>query len=191
MMDDIPLFVWVCIGVVWIFVYSRCLVCLENRRNLVVLPDPLFRWLPKIPVDPSVVLFILLYISGILGIYRILLSGEYVSAIQCHILISMCRAICMFLTPLRYAEGAVSLRDPVIEMFTDSKPLMNDLFFSGHASTLTMFALWENGTWYWFQWMSMIVTSFILVLARVHYTVDVFAGVAASCLVYHHVRSCS
>lgn len=91
--------------------------------------------------------------------------------------------LCIF--PLEPPIGIIPLRDPIIERIAYGNiPFLKDLFFSGHVATMSILAMIEeNGKLKIVKWIITIVIGLLLMQQRVHYTVDVVAGIMVSVLI--------
>lgn len=87
------------------------------------------------------------------------------------------RTVMMALCPLRAPLEIRQLHDPVWDRLSQGRAgtFANDLFFSGHVSTLVLLGLTsKHGAW-WF-WANALLTVWCMLLGRVHYTVDMLVA---------------
>jgi hypothetical protein len=139
------------------------------------------------PGDYSWLIFLLIYFS-----LALVLQGAFkqpytiLFALKCYLAITLFRMITMFLFTLEPPMGIVILKDPLIDkMAYGGTVFTKDLFFSGHIATLTMLVWVERRRWA--KWSIAACTggvALLLMMQRVHYTIDIlFAPLAASLVV--------
>jgi len=87
----------------------------------------------------------------------------------------------LLLVPLAVPEGAIPLADPLVKLFTGGVHYhSNDLFFSGHtAFCFVNFFLVPRGWRRWVIIAASLAVGTMLVVQRVHYTVDILGAYAA------------
>lgn len=131
------------------------------------------------PQDHSWIIFGLIYLSLV-----IILQGigskplSILIGIKCYLVITLLRMITMYLFTFEPPAGMISLHDPIIDVVAYGGAVFNkDLFFSGHVATLTLFILLEERPLLKkiLVFNSLAVAGLIL-LQRVHYTIDVLAA---------------
>jgi len=139
------------------------------------------------PRDSSWLIFGLIYLSLAItlhGIYkkpRMILLG-----LKCYLILALIRMISMYVLTLEAPEGIIPLHDPLVDVIAYGGSTFNkDLFFSGHVATLTLFVLLEERP----AFKKILLTSTILVaglilLQRVHYTLDVLAAPIITYLIF-------
>lgn len=143
---------------------------LETRSNLVELDDPIYKYFPVI-MDTSYPVTIMLWISFSWFIWNIM-DINYRVACWSWIFLCFGRAIGIWLHPFKGHHDMVPLYDPIIDRFLDvGKPLRNDLFISGHCSTLTLLGLLlPNYSLMYYTFC--VFTSILMMISRVHYSAD-------------------
>lgn len=96
----------------------------------------------------------------------------------------------MYTLTLEAPEGIIPLHDPLVDVIAYGGNVFNkDLFFSGHVATLTLFVLLEERPVLKKILLvnTMLVAGMIL-LQRVHYTMDVLAGPFMTYLIFRAVK---
>lgn len=139
-----------------------------------VIYDPIIPHLQ--PIDFSLPIFILEYICVILIVFHVADKPQnFVRAIWCVAAIFWLRSFTITLIPLSPPEGMILLKDPFVQFFFGEETVViNDLFFSGHVSLLTLFFLASESKWLKvFLGMAIFAVGLMLIWQRVHYTTDV------------------
>ena len=159
-----------------LFSIYNALQYVETRKG-VVLNDPFLNLIKA--YDVSKPLFILTYLSSIIGIIYVIRKPKLtiITAIT-YILMLWLRMTCMYLTPLEPPYNIVPLRDFLLEStFYSGNVNLKDLFFSGHTATAFMFFLVvKNKILKWiFLFFSVSIASLVLI-QHAHYTIDVFVA---------------
>ena len=154
----------------------------ESRPG-VVLNDPILRLFT--PVDVNWLTFGLIYLSLVCGI--VFLTGHpraMLIAFQSYVLMVVVRIAAMYLMPLAPPPTPFPLLDPTVEYLGTGRQLTQDLFFSGHTSTLFLLFLTAQGKVLRTIFLTCtIAVAACVILQHVHYTVDVLVApfVAFSC----------
>ncbi len=143
------------------------------------------------PVNLTWFTFIVIY-GGVFIAFWLLLKEPVRFALTAQVfsIVYFARFISMYLLPLLAPETIIPLTDPMIGLFADGKTFTNDLFFSGHTSSIMVFYLVfrEKKIWgHLFAFFSISMPLAIL-LQHAHYTVDVFIAyfiaIAGHAIVY-------
>lgn len=156
--------------------FSRFLETIELRAG-VVLDDPvleLFR-----PTDLTWITFSLIYASLFLAVLHLLYQPrQLVLCLQAYGVMVLIRMAAMAALPLEPPPGTIVLSDPLVEFVVGTdKVLTKDLFFSGHTSTLFLFALVSTNPLLRFVFfLCSFAVAGCLLLQHVHYTVDVLVA---------------
>ena len=182
--------------------FARYLVFNESRDYVVKLNDPLFNYFSAIDLD--ILAFTLIYIPIIsFFVYASFRPKGLLIAITSYWMLLIVRMFAMYVTPLDIPAGAIDLNDPIIFIIGTGQPVMRDLFFSGHTSTLTLLTLASfdiqkiSGStiklkadryYKYFILVSLIIVAFSVVLQKAHYTIDVFAAPFFAFGVYSFVK---
>jgi PAP2 superfamily C-terminal len=131
------------------------------------------------PRDYSWVIFGLIYLSLIITLQGVIRKPEIVLlGLKCYLIITVLRMLTMYLFTLEAPAGIIPLHDPLVDVIAYGGKVFNkDLFFSGHVASLTLFVLVEERL---IVKKILIVNSILvaglILLQRVHYTVDVVAA---------------
>ena len=135
--------------------------------------------------DFSLHIFLLIYGALIIFLIRVI-NQPYliVEGLETYLLINILRALTLTLFTLEPAEGIVPLIDPFISKVAYGQVVYNkDLFFSGHTATLFLiFLLEKKGIWKWLWLVITCAVGSLLIIQKVHYTIDVLAAPAAAAL---------
>ncbi|MBP1649206.1 MAG: hypothetical protein H6Q30_2651 [Bacteroidetes bacterium] len=171
----IELIVTILLTVLALATLANFLNWVETRPG-VVLNDPilaLFR-----PVDLTWLTFGLIYFGLICGIVFLTRHPQaMLIAFQSYTLMVAVRIAAMFVLPLAAPPASIPLQDPTVEYLGTGKMLTQDLFFSGHTSTLFLLFLTAQGRTLRTVFMICTVTVGISVLLQhVHWTVDVLVA---------------
>lgn len=154
---------------------TRFFVLQQARIQEVGIPfdDPLFKILPS--YDVSVPIFSITYGSILLflatnfrQIEKIAMFGFAAGLLQ------LFRILTLFLVPLDVPQDLVPLNDPFLNELIYPGDITADLFFSGH--TATIFILYFITKRWWFLVLG-IGLMFLLMIQRVHYSIDVLTAI--------------
>jgi len=130
------------------------------------------------PIELTWITFAMIYGALIVGLYILSFEPEkFVIAFQAYSLTAFFRLVTIFFLPLKAPQTIIPLTDPFIEFFGGGETLFNDLFFSGHTST--MFLLYLTGTSIKSRRVFLILTLLVglsVLMQHVHYTIDVLAA---------------
>lgn len=153
--------------------------------------DPVHAMLPQ-AMDFSNIIFFITYSSVILvildGLFRSpanLINYAFAIAIM-----KFLRSVSMYLVPLEPPKGMVLLADPLVFAFTNNHVIpVKDLFFSGHSATIMILLMAAKSYWVK-KWMTLmcVILPFLLLWQRVHYTIDVIAGLIVGVIIYKTVE---
>lgn len=131
------------------------------------------------PQDHSWIIFGLIYISLVITLHGIYRKPEMVLlGLKCYLILTVLRMVTMYAFTLEPPVGIIPLHDPVVDVIAYGGNVFNkDLFFSGHVATLVLFVLIEERP----LLKKVLIVNTVLVaglilLQRVHYTVDVLAA---------------
>lgn len=159
-----------------VFLFNRFLLWNEYREGLHY-QDPLFHYFDA--RDYSIAIVLMLYSSvGFFLFYNIkspLLLSKFVWS---YIFILIMRMVVLFFLPLYCDPNAIKLEDPVLNnIIYPNNYVERDLFFSGHAAMVFSFYLcFTNVAIKRFYLIGTIAVSTLLVLQKVHFTIDVLAA---------------
>jgi hypothetical protein len=135
--------------------------------------DPAYYILPV--VDASVVIFSITYGSLItyLFLYR-KVPHAYSLLMTTYALILLMRMATLSLLPLVVHSDLIYLEDPFLNDWIYPSRIVTDLFFSGH--TALVFAIYLLSGKKWTFLLLSILIGLLLVMQRVHYSIDVLAA---------------
>jgi len=131
------------------------------------------------PQDYSVLIFTLIYLSLFIVLWG-LIKRPYQIALGLggYLVITLARMVTMYLVTLEPPVGIIVLQDPFIDRIAyGGNAFTKDLFFSGHVATLTLLALLEERPRVKkVIWLCMALVAGLILMQRVHYTIDVLAA---------------
>jgi membrane-associated phospholipid phosphatase len=142
-----------------------------------VLNDPVLNFFN--PRDYSWPIFLLIYFSLALVLVSVLKKPFTVLlGLKCYLVVTVLRMLSMYLITLEPAGGIILLQDPLIDRIAyGGEVFAKDLFFSGHMATLTLLALLEERAH--IKKLVVIISAVVallLIIQRVHYTIDIVAS---------------
>lgn len=159
---------------------------IEGRQGM-VLSDFLHPLLPP-PVDLSTWIFTATYTASVLTIIHILKRGLYFSTavFMAYAVLFLMRCLCIYFIPLDPPPGMIALDDPFIRFFNPENFVYSkDLFFSGHtASMVSFYLIANNKRLKLFLLVTAVFVMTAISLQRIHYTIDIFGGIAAAYATY-------
>jgi hypothetical protein len=160
---------------------------IENRDGRVI-PDIVLDWLR--PRDMSVPVFLLIWASGLLLVYRLLKDPDLLLvAIWGYNLLTLLRMSCIGLFSLNPPSGLIPLKDPLTNLFYGSVYITHDLFFSGHTATVCLICYCLKGRVdRWFTGLAAAILGFLLLIQHVHYTIDILAAPVLTYVTYYCAR---
>ena len=178
----IELFVTIPLTVAALATLANFLNWVETRPG-VIYADPVLALFP--PVDLTWPIFGLIYLGLISGIAFLTRHPRaMLIAFQSYVLMVVVRIAAMYVLPLAAPPTAIPLQDPTVQYLGTGKLLTQDLFFSGHTSTLFLLFLTAQGKRLRAMFLVCTVAVGISVLLQhVHWTVDVLVApfVAYTC----------
>jgi hypothetical protein len=149
----------------------------NEQRTGIRIADPLHALIPS--SGNSVLIFVITYLSSLAGL---VLCGNdpflFIRLFQAYIILTLMRICTLYICALEPPTGMIPLNDPFLEMsFYDGAALRRDLFFSGHTATLCLFVFLLKEKWLrtGFAIITTVV-GLLLIIQRVHYTIDVAAA---------------
>ena len=129
--------------------------------------------------DHSWIIFGLIYLSLVITLQGIYRKPEMVLlGLKCYLLLTLLRMVSMYVLTLEAPEGIIPLHDPLVDVIAYGGNTFNkDLFFSGHVATLALFVgLEQRPMFKAILMMNTILVAGLILLQRVHYTMDVLAA---------------
>ncbi len=131
------------------------------------------------PQDHSWIIFGLIYFSMMVTLQGIYRKPELVLlGLKCYLILTLLRMVAMYTFTLEPPVGIIPLHDPVVDVIAYGGNTFNkDLFFSGHVATLVLFVLIEERPLLKkILIINTVLVAGLILLQRVHYTVDVLAA---------------
>lgn len=159
-----------------VFLFNRFLLWNEYRDGIHYF-DPLFPYFDA--RDFSLPITLLLYASvGFFLFYYIKQPMVLSQFVWAYTIILVMRMVALFFVPLYCDPDAVDLYDPVVNsLIYPNSYVERDLFFSGHATMLFCFyAYFQKPVIKLGYLLVGIIVSTLLVLQKVHFTIDVVAA---------------
>jgi hypothetical protein len=156
-------------------VLAKFLNWVETRPG-VVLADPILTLFHA--VDLTWLTFGIIYLGLIWGIAFLTRHPRaMLIAFQSYVLVVAVRIAAMYVLPLAAPPTAIPLQDPTVEYLGTGRLLTQDLFFSGHTSTLFLLFLTAQGKGPRVVFLACTVAVGVAVLLQhVHYAVDVLVA---------------
>jgi len=136
--------------------------------------DPAFEVLPA--HDVSIPIFSITY--GAIIAYVVLNRKEpyFLSRMAfSYGLLLIMRTLTLVLLPLKEPETIVYLEDPFLNTFIYQGTIDSDLFFSGHTA-LVCLLFFQTRKWRWFFGLLGVTLGILLMIQRVHYSIDILAA---------------
>lgn len=171
-------------------IFTQFLVFNENRNYTVQLNDPILESFNAVNLDTIAFAFIYISLISFL-IYASFRPRLFMMAVTSYTFLVWMRLFAMYVTPLDVPAGAIEFNDPLVFLLGTGQPVMKDLFFSGHTSTLTLITLLTFNApnfssndiklkadkyFKYFLLLSLIIVALCVILQKAHYTIDVFAA---------------
>lgn len=181
---------WLVFQSLLVFVFSKVFELVlkySHYRDSIQLND----WLFLIdPVNLSLPIFVITYLSIFLGLINLIKAPEtFFNALNLFIAQNLIRAYCIYLIPLAPPQGIINLYDPILELtFYNGAEIKTDLFFSGHVSNVFLLALLiNNQTLKRLLYIASGLIAIMLLIQRVHYSIDVICAPFVAYLVYKFI----
>ena len=152
------------------------------------LADPLLALLPA--HDVSGPAFALIYGSSLATLAWLLPRPQLLlRGLWAYVLLQALRMAVLWLVPLEPPAGLLLLHDPFMDHVfgaaASARPIVRDLFFSGHTATLTLLALCVRGrAGRGALLLATVAVGLLVLVQRVHYTYDVLAAPPFAGLAY-------
>lgn len=156
-----------------------------EHRDGYELNDVLLNAIP--PADVSIPVFTAIWSMVLLFIIRSISNpGLFILYLYGFLFLCCCRIITITLVPLNAPVGLISLQDPLSNFFYGTKDFITrDLFFSGHAATLCLFAFCFRRKWdKILAWTCTAAVAALVIVQHVHYSIDVMAAPLFTFLCY-------
>ncbi len=149
----------------------------NESRNGYVFNDPILYLF--LPVDVSVFTFLITYSFCLFGLIVALRNPFlFIKLLQAYTIMTLLRMLCLYLVPLEPPVNIIPLKDILLQSsFYSGRDNLKDLFFSGHTTTLFLFAFaFKNQLLKIIFMIVGCVVGMLLILQHVHYSIDVAAG---------------
>jgi hypothetical protein len=148
-----------------------------EKRNGILLHDPLLAWL--VPHNVSLAIFVFIWAISLLAALRAAQNPYmFLTFLWAYWLLCIMRTLAITLVPLDPPVGLIGLADPISNFFYGEKFVTKDLFFSGHTSTVFLLFLCLPGKVD--KKLALIVTVIVgclLLVQHIHYTLDVLGAI--------------
>ena len=170
-------------NLLWWLIYSGYFLHWNERRDCVVqIYDPLFQFFPR--MDTSIPVMVLMYTS----IYNFginYMELDWRATMWSFSLLFLLRIFVLYLHPFKAHEEIIPLRDVITDYLLGvSKPLVNDLSFSGHVSFICLLSCLDSNWQYYCH--CAFLCAVLMVCSRAHYTADCFIAPLFSKLAYEN-----
>jgi len=165
-----------------LFVFLHFLTYNELRSGY-AFNDPVLAWLP--PVNFSSFTFLITYSFCLLGaIIALRTPLLFIKLMQAYMVMTLLRMLSLYLLPLEPPAGIIPLSDVLLRSsFYSGRDNLKDLFFSGHTTTLFLFAfIFEKKLRMLFVMVACVV-GMLLMWQHVHYSIDVIVAPVIALLV--------
>jgi len=186
----VQLAVFTLLSIVPLYFYLVPYLQFVEHRPGKILNDSLLDLLQ--PKDVSTLIFSIQYVSAtIMILYFLRLPWQLIRSIQIFIVLQYLRNLCLYFIPLGPPQGIIPLHDPVLEMIAyQHKPLLQDLFFSGHTASCVIFILLSRENFYLFIGFLMVTALiiYLLLVQHCHYTIDILGGIVFAVIAYQLVN---
>jgi hypothetical protein len=159
-----------------------------EKRNGILLQDPLLAWLP--PHNVSLAIFVFIWAISLLCILRAAQDPYmFLTFVWAYWLLCLMRTLTITLIPLDPPIGLVGLVDPISNFFYGEKFVTKDLFFSGHTSAVFLIFLSLPGKIdKGLALITTVVVGGLLLVQHVHYTLDVLGAILFAWIAFWMAR---
>lgn len=165
-----------CVLFSFMFVFPYFFDFIEARKGK-LLTDPILNMFPA--ADVSTLVFSILYFAVISWLIISLKNPKLLLAgIQTYGIVTILRMITITLFPLEPPLDYIPLREPFVQSFTnEGRIISRDLFFSGHMTSI-LFCYYNTtkGIFKRLYLVFAIIIAVLLMVQRVHYTIDIVAA---------------
>ena len=152
---------------------------IEQRQNGIILNDWLLDFLT--PRDLSVPIFLIMWSTTILGIYRCIQQpAVFLTILYSLIFLCFARMLAIYFVQLEPPENLVRINDPLTSITYGGRDLFitKDLFFSGHTSNMLLLGLClPKKSDKIIAFSAAICIGVMVLVQHVHYSVDVIGAV--------------
>jgi hypothetical protein len=150
-----------------------------NRRQGVVLADPLLKWLPAADLSPWI--FGLIYLSVALTLLWLLdKPALLLRTLMTAALVYSLRVLTLYFVPLAPPAGCIPLSDPFILHFAyGGVSITRDLFFSGHTACMFILVLAAGRRPLRLVLLAAMAAVIVMLLIQhAHYSIDILGALA-------------
>ena len=152
---------------------------IEERQNGIILHDWLLEFL--VPRDMSVPIFVIMWSTTILGIYRCIYQPAiFLKILYSLIFLCFARMLAIYFVHLEPPVHLIRLQDPLTSITYGGRGLFitKDLFFSGHTSNMLLLALClPKKSDKIIAFSAAICIGVMVLVQHVHYSVDVIGAI--------------
>ncbi len=152
---------------------------IEERQNGIILHDWLLEFL--VPRDMSVPIFVIMWSTTILGIYRCIYQPAiFLKILYSLIFLCFARMLAIYFVHLEPPVNLIRLQDPLTSITYGGRGLFitKDLFFSGHTSNMLLLALClPKKSDKIIAFSAAICIGVMVLVQHVHYSVDVIGAI--------------
>ena len=167
-----------------LFIFSPYFFQYIEQRKGFIFNDAILNLLPH--YDMYILIFFLLWSNAFLILVEAIKKPAiFLTFLTSFIILSVARALTIFLFPLEAPQGIINLTDPLTNYFYGANFITKDLFFSGHTATLfLMFLCHDKKLIKYYTLTSCLCLSILLLIQHIHYSVDVIFAFPFSFLCY-------
>lgn len=167
-----------------LIIFPQFFSYIEQRQNGIILNDWILEFL--IPRDMSVPIFVIMWSTTMLAIYRcVYYPAVFLTILYSLIFLCFARMLAIYFVQLEPPANLIRLKDPLTSITYGGKGLFitKDLFFSGHTSNMLLLALCLQKKWDKIIAFAAAISIGIMVLIQhVHYSVDILGAVVITFL---------
>ena len=177
-----------------IFLITIILICspyffqyMEKRKGL-LFNDALLNLIPAYNV--YILIFILIWSSAFFMLITIIKNPSiFLTFLIAYVLLSILRALSIFLFPLETPPGIINLIDPLTNYFYGVPFITKDLFFSGHVSMLFLMYLCQNNKFIkYYTLTSCLCVGILVLIQHIHYSIDVLFAFPFAYICYRSAK---
>lgn len=174
--------------IVSILILATSLICFSKFEEFIEIrkgiqfTDPLLHTFKAINLTGPI--FFMIYGAILVALLSLLNSPHRLMILfEAYALMVLIRIVMMYILPLSPPNGMIFLKDPLVEFFGTKQIMGNDLFFSGHTSSVFLLFLAVPKKIKRLFLVITIATASSVLLQKAHYTVDVLVApfVAFAC----------
>ena len=172
----------------FMFIFPYFFDFVESRTGQ-ILNDPFLNYLPA--TDVSWLIFSFLYFTVLSWIIASMKAPDILLAgMETYIFVTLLRMCSITIFILEPPADYIPLREPFVQFFTNGGRIISkDLFFSGHMATILFcYYTMRKGTLKKIYLASTIIIGLLLMVQRVHYTIDIITAPLFSWLCFVFVK---